>query len=304
MPQHDYFLCGWRVVSELPLPELTPWTGGHQPAHMTIRLGNDPRPLETPIQLSPTLQISADGSALLTNKEVATYALSRDHHVLICPHSDRDNPKIRVYLLGTIFGLICLRRGLFPLHASCVRIGGRAVAFAGPSAAGKSTLAAALTQRGHQLLADDVCVIDANDPARPMVLPAFPRSKLWEDAASAIKMPPDAPLQQRKFHFRFAGKDQFTTQPTPLHAVFLLAEPSILHPSRMWSSHGPQAVAALSNLVYRQRAAAIWGLKPNLFQMAAAIANSAAIVNWLRPRDLSQLDKDTAFIEAFAMDGI
>src|SRR5579862_2093768 len=49
-----------------------------------------------------------------------------------------------VYLLGPVLGLLLRLRGVVCLHASAVSLGGRAVAFAGPAGAGKSTTAAAL----------------------------------------------------------------------------------------------------------------------------------------------------------------
>lgn len=48
------------------------------------------------------------------------------------------------------------------LHASCIDVGGTAIAFAGLSGAGKSTLAAALATAGHGFISDEVTAVDGD----------------------------------------------------------------------------------------------------------------------------------------------
>jgi hypothetical protein len=62
------------------------------------------------------------------------------------------------FLLGFVLGFVLRLRGVVNLHAAAV-CGHRAVAIAGYPGVGKSTLAAALGQRGHPVLTDDVAAI-------------------------------------------------------------------------------------------------------------------------------------------------
>src|SRR2546423_13737303 len=64
------------------------------------------------------------------------------------------------YLLGPIMGFIMLLRGVICLHASAVAVGDEAIALLGPARSGKSTTAAAFSERGHSILAEDVMTID------------------------------------------------------------------------------------------------------------------------------------------------
>lgn len=48
------------------------------------------------------------------------------------------------------------------LHAAAVAVDGGAVVFAGPSEAGKTTMALALVARGHRLLSEEIVTIDPN----------------------------------------------------------------------------------------------------------------------------------------------
>ena len=53
-------------------------------------------------------------------------------------------------------------------------------------ASGKSTVMAALLQRGYAMLADDVTGIALADNGQPQVLPAFPCARLWADVVTKL----------------------------------------------------------------------------------------------------------------------
>lgn len=186
----DYSLCGWRVRSDLPLPELLPWTGDLQaPIDLHIELGEVEARLLNPQYDGPVLQMDADGICLFTIESVAIYRIAHDGHTIrVQPSLPADLPAVRAFLFGTVFAIACQRRAVLPLHACCMRLpspqGDVAVAFAAPSGTGKSTLASAFIRRGYPILADDVTVVSL-DPARGAVaFPTFPRVKLWQDAMS------------------------------------------------------------------------------------------------------------------------
>lgn len=64
----------------------------------------------------------------------------------------------------SVLPVVLQARGTEVLHASAVRAGG-VVAFCGASGTGKSTLAFALSRRGHQLWADDALAIGLRGPS-------------------------------------------------------------------------------------------------------------------------------------------
>lgn len=78
------------------------------------------------------------------------------------------------------------RRGCVVLHASAVTDGSRAVAFAGGSGDGKSTVAASFCASGWGLLADDYIVLRKGAE----VAPTHAGIRLWPDAMRAVS--PDA----------------------------------------------------------------------------------------------------------------
>jgi hypothetical protein len=150
-----------------------------------------------------------------------------------------------------------LQRGRLVLHASAVAIDGQAVAFLGDSGWGKSTTAAALHARGHPLVADDVAVVEPGE-GRPVVVPAFPRLRLWPDAAAEIGLDPAALPRVHSSIEKRAHRiaDGFADEPLPLGQIYVLAEgPALavewLEPHEAMRelarhAHGSRAIRALA----------------------------------------------------------
>lgn len=252
---HDYSLCGWRVASALPLPDLLPWTGDGRAAELTIDLGPVPQRLPELVVDRPLLQVSADGTCRFAIPGVAAYLVDPDgERVIIDTALPPDAPDIRVFLLGTVFAILCFRRGLLPLHASCVRIGDGAVALAGHSGAGKSTMAAAFLGRGHAVLADDVTVLDIAAPGGPRVLPAFPRLKLWRDVMKRMGLSANGLERTRaelnKFHLPI--EDGFCGDELPLSAIFHIERVEDPRHAGTHRLSGAEGVAAVGRDLYRR----------------------------------------------------
>lgn len=271
----DRSLCGWRVASALPLPDLAPWQGDGRCPDLVIALGSVPARLDDIVVDQPLLQIAADGTCRFQVPEVATYLVDPGGQlVTIDPVLPPDAPDIRAFLLSTIFGILCFRRGLLPLHASCVRVGDRAVALAGPSGMGKSTLAAALLQRGHAVLADDVTVLDLTAPEGVRVLPAFPRLKLWQDAAARLDISVHGMERSRmtldKYHLPVAYA--FCAEPLPLSAVLHLDAGEQPGRSLLRRLRGPEAAAWLGRDIYRAGLMRRLGLAGRMLPATVAVA--------------------------------
>jgi hypothetical protein len=130
------------------------------------------------------------------------------------------------YLLGPVLGFLLRMRGVVCLHASAVRCGDGAVAFVGEPGAGKSTTAAAMVQRGHALLADDiVALVERGDEF--CAVPAYPMLGLWPEAVEALYGSADsAPASSKNDEKRRVSLNagQFASRAIPLSAIFILGE--------------------------------------------------------------------------------
>lgn len=295
----SYALCGLRVVSELPLPDLLPWRGDDRAPDVEIRLGTVPDRLERPVFEGPLLQVGADGNCRYAVAGVAAYSMENGRHVTIQPYMDPTAPDVRVFLLGGVFGLLCHSRGLVPLHAGCVEINGRAVAFAGGSGVGKSTLTAAFLRGGYRVLADDVTVVDVAAPGGPRVLPSFPRIKLWRDSLDGLGLSADglerSRAQLEKFHLPV--EECFSAEPLPLAAIYHLTMASDPRHAGFTPLHGGMAMDDLVGTVYRRVAAIRMGRRAALM---SALLRIAALPSFRLARmpDLGALDATVSMLVA------
>jgi hypothetical protein len=297
----DYILCGWRVRSSVVLPEVMPWAGDSRPPDITIRLGAAP-PVADPIWRTARglVQIGRDGACRMVSADIACFHIAHGREVVVEPYADPDTIELRAWLLGPVLGTLCHQRSLFPLHASCVRIGGSAVALTGRPGAGKSTLATALVRRGHGLVADDVCVIDSTRSDGPTVLPSFPRLKLWEDAMQSLGIPAEGTARARsdraKFHFCQPGS--FGSSPLKLRAIYVLDRSLTADSDGIRPEHGASAADALAREIFRPGIGFHLGDKAALLNAALRIASAVPVFRMpLRP-DLPRIDATAARAEA------
>jgi len=288
----EYRLCGLKVASDLPIPDLLPWSGDDRPSDVDILLGSVPDRLDRPIHEGPLLQIGADGICRFAVSGVAAYLVEGGRRVTVAPQQDPAAPDIRVFLLGTVFGFLCHQRGLLPLHASCVDLGGRAVAFAGLSGIGKSTLAAAFWRRGYPVPADDITVVDLGNPTEPRVLPAFPRIKLWRDAMEVLALPTGGLERSRKDmeKFHLPVPDGFGGAPLPLSAIYHLKDVPGPCPVTIKRLSPLQATATLTEDIYRVQAAWHMGRQTALWADIGRLASAVPIYELSRPLGWEALD--------------
>ena len=284
---HRYCMAGMNISSEFPLPELIPLDFEGRP-DVEIRIASVPESLPNGTQAMPEAQV-APGAVLLTIPGVGRYHVLKGREIRVEPFGLAEEQDVRLFLLGSAFGAIHLQRGHFPLHASAVVIGGTAVAFAGDSGAGKSTMAAWMNAHGHPLLCDDVCVIRVTKDQRPMAFPAFPRMKLWKDALG--KMDRETGNLQRdysrtdKYHLPVDG--HFAGEPVPLGRIIFLRYSTETAGAGIEDIPPSQAVPLLRNNTYRFQFISGLDLTERHFENCVSIARSVPAHYLDRPRELS-----------------
>lgn len=99
-----------------------------------------------------------------------------------------------LWLSGSVYAAAACLNGFFPLHASAIAHQGQVMAFTGATGAGKSTLVAALGQRGWPMFCDDTLLLDLADPDRIMALPGHKRLKLTAEALAMLGIAAEQPV--------------------------------------------------------------------------------------------------------------
>ena len=164
------------------------------------------------------------GEFMLNIDGTGIYSVRGGNRISFSPAAGAGETAVRLYLLGTCMGALLFQRKLLPLHGSAVVINGKAYAFVGDSGAGKSTLAAAFLRLGYPLLTDDVIAVTLDRDRVPLVIPAYPQQKLWQESLDRLGMQSDQylPLYETKYAIPVASK--FCKEPVPLAGIFELAK--------------------------------------------------------------------------------
>jgi len=296
--QNNYLVAGLKVRSEIALPELIPCSPANDEPDVEIRYAPVPKSLAGATQSIREAEI-AENAVLIKIPGVARYHVKDGNQILVEAEPGTQDKELRLFLLGSALGAIYFQRGFFPLHASVVVINGNAVAFAGDSCAGKSTMAAWMNAQGYPLICDDVCVIRFDDHHRPLAYPGFPRLKLWSDTLKEFDI--DASKLQRdhfrtdKYHLSVSGR--FGTDPVPLRHINVL-QFSDSHPEpRIEDIQPAQAVHLLRNNTYRYYYISGLGLTKSHFLDCVRLAKNTAVHFLTRPRQHSAMAECQRLIE-------
>jgi hypothetical protein len=110
-----------------------------------------------------SIQTHRDAGYRIWGRGRGAFFLSCDGRHLRCAPDDPDDATWERFLVGQVLPFAALVAGLEIFHAGCVCLGGKAIALAGPSGAGKTSVALELCARGASFLADDVIALEARE---------------------------------------------------------------------------------------------------------------------------------------------
>ncbi len=212
---------------------------------------------------------------------MAAYHVDAEGRTVVVQRATSHAPSVRTFLFGTVLAILCQRRALLPLHACCVKIEGPrgpcAIAFAGPSGSGKSTLAATFLRRGHELLADDITVLDLID-GQAIVRPSIPHVKLWHDTLIGLKRPIDGLERVREDLEKYCLPlgPSFCSDGLPLAAIYHLSRVRDERHVEWRALRGLEAALHLSQAIYLDRT--MMRFAGGAEQLLGAVTRLAAVV--------------------------
>ena len=286
---HFYHIAGLSVGSEIMLPGLHAAAASGDTPDVTIRRRPVPAAIENATALGPTWQIAGQ-QFLLRIPGVARFLLTAGKEIAFEAEPGADAGDIPIFILGTAFGILLHQREQIVLHASAVRVNGKAILFCGPSGAGKSTLAAALSRRGYRLITDDFCTVTVTAAGTPVVHPDGRQLKLWAQAIEKLDLEESRGERVRsKLEKFYVDPGEAHLEALPLGAVYALREarpplaPGIERPNVA------NAALLLRRNAYRPRLVTHLNQKVLYFHAAATIANKAGIFHLNRKLDFAAM---------------
>jgi hypothetical protein len=282
-------IYGLVIDSELDFPQLHP--ASSRTPEISLRIGKvdfEPRnSRQSRVRYKPL----SSREVIVHYDGVGTALVQNGASITLQPAHDADPLCLLLFVLQQVLGVLLLQRGFLVLHASAAAIRGRAIAFAGPSGQGKSTLAAALTEyAGAQIITDDVLAIDFSNPDLPLALPGLAQLKLDEPTRAQIC--PRANAEQRIADGSSKALCEVEAvradHAVPLAAIYLLETAPTLSFTPV-----PKARAAIELVrhTYGSRLLDAINLSARHFQQTADLVRGVPVVTLACPRDLSLLPK-------------
>jgi hypothetical protein len=281
----DYSVFGLRIRSELKLPELFRAETDAVP-DVTIRLGDIDAN-----ENQPGLH-ALDDALLFVVADIGRYRVADGRDILVEPQPGVPERNLRLYLLGSVFGVLLHQRELLPLHANAIEIDGKAVAFMGSSGGGKSTLAARFHDRGNRVVADDICVVKVDSDDQAYALPGLPRLRLWQEALEASGRQPS------DFERSYVGDENWNKFDVPIRpdtatdrelelgALYLLGQGEEIDIRRL---DGIDAAEALFAHTYRGAFLAATNGGQSHWSSCMRLVRSTPVYCFTRPWDLTLL---------------
>jgi hypothetical protein len=137
----------------------------------------------------------------------------------------------QTYALGRVFSFALVKMSYEPLHAAAIVVEGRAIAFLGASAFGKSSLAACFVAGNFPLVTDDV-LSWREENGSCLVFPGPPRLKLYPEVASLFlgRRVEGVPMDARsaKSVFLLSGFQSYSAS-VPLAVIYIVTAPWEIH---------------------------------------------------------------------------
>jgi hypothetical protein len=294
---HQYHAYSVGIHSSLRLPELVPLAGVNEDINIRVE---DPSSVKAQNGLAGTVPYAISESTVMLNfSKVGMFRINEGREIIIHPLPNIEERLLRLPLLGAAMAVVLSQRGKCVLHSSAVAVGNDAIAFIGNKGYGKSTTAAMICKRGHQLLADDVVAINGNVENQHMVLPGIPQFKLYPDSVMAAFNEDPETLEEIAANVdkRSRRADVFCGHARRLRAIYVLNYGKALRIHRLQPQH---AITSLIANSYMARFNSGWmnsGMAgPNLRQ-CSALANDVPVFLLERPADLGALDSMAASVE-------
>lgn len=296
--RYYYRTYGFDIVSQIKLPEL-PEIAPCESPDIQIVAGEVEPTLSAGKQVNQWLQIG-DRDCQVWVDGIGRYRIEGGRRIVVDRRVavDQDEPAapadIRVYLLGTAFGVLAHQRGWLPLHVSAIKAPTGIWAFTGESGAGKSTLSAWLHHRYDcPLVTDDVAIIKPAD-AEPLLYAGPRKVKLWKETLSALQL--DTSGAQRdltridKYHLSLAGA-QGLVKPEPLAALVVLERAPAEESPRLSEITGPEALYQILESLYRSELGRSYNSPTSMMRDCEALAARIKVYRYRRPWSLQEISR-------------
>jgi Serine kinase of the HPr protein, regulates carbohydrate metabolism len=294
-----YRVYGLNVESEIHLPELIPISQKlNLKIDVSISYGNIPEDIDNAIERENYYKISKN-QFIFNVEGVADYYVYNGCNIIVQPARLSSIDDIRIFLLGTAFGVLLIQRDCIALHGGTVDIDGQGVMIIGDRGSGKSTLTSSLRMKGYKLLSDDVSVICKSEKDGFDVCPAYPQQKLCEDIVNLLNFNREnyETVYYDKNKYKIPIINDFNNQPIPLTTIYEL-NIGECESAYITEVKGLEKIGLIMKNIYRFEFLMDVGASNEYLKECINIAKSIMVYKICRPRGIICIEEQINLIRS------
>lgn len=298
----SYFCNGLVINSEIPLPD---FLVTELKSNVTLRFGKVTKS-EFYNKFMRHQIFQRTGFVMRAGKNIFCIewvgigfcSIRNGSEVIIELNPDTEKKDVVPLITTQVLAILLHQNGNLVLHASSVLMNGAAVAFLGEKGYGKSTLAAHLQIRGHQLISDDL-VPTKFCGGEIKTVPGFSRLKLLPDSISSIGLNPESVPKVHHLvpKHLYKSPDDAMTEPVKLGCIFVLNVDSETNIKKMSPA---SAFIEITRHTYLNRFIGAMENTADHFNDCQTIIKSIPVFELNRPHDYSQMQKVITLLEDHA----
>ena len=297
MKRFLYKAFGISIESEFELPELSVIKTATP--ELIIKVGQIPKHINKPDKAGAWFELSSM-DFILNFENIGSFRAQNGNMITVNPNGtiDRD---VRVFVLGTLMGIILLQRGMLPFHGSSFLTKNGAILVLGPSGSGKSTLAATMLSKGYPVLCDDISVVVPDHKNNFVLHSGTQHLKLWKDVLNHFGIEntfEKVRTSIEKYHMPYSVRGP--EGPFPLKSTLLLTT-SNHNEFRYEKIIGGQKFNLLKSQIYRSQFFDLIGDPVKNFKTLSFFATSIDLFKIERPLAPMLTDELAAFIESYIL---
>jgi hypothetical protein len=295
---YNYRVYGINVQSEIVLPELV--INNHKEyacADVVISYGLMSKEIDHEIQEYKWFNFQKYEMWFLVS-DIAKYYIHNGNTIIVEPYDNANSHDVKAFLLGSAFGMLLIQRNIIAIHGGTIVIDGKAIVITGEQGAGKSTLTAALREKGYFFMADDVSVIGRRKDIKYVIHPGYPQQKLCRDAMEKMGYNVEAfrRIDEGRDKYAIPVHESFINEPMPIGAFFEISIGEGPH-LEIEEITGTKKIKLLLKNIYRVEVIQYSGMSPDYFKNSIDIAKTVPFFKIKRPKDKFSIEEQISVIE-------
>ena len=232
-------------------------------------------------------------------ENVAIFHIYNGNTVIVEPMGDKNNKMIKLYIMGSVMGMILLQKNRVAIHGGGIVVDGKGCIFTGQKGAGKSTISTALRKKGYKFISDDVCAINCNEINT--MYHGFGYQKLCEDVMATLGYDTKkyetfrGDLNENKYIV--PAFDEFIKEEVPLNVIFELDIEDV-DKVKVKEIVGTDKIKYMISNIFRvEMLPYSGGIEPSYFKKCAEIAKNIKYYKNTRPKDIFFVDEQIKLVE-------